>query len=67
MKKLLFNLTDEQYEELAQLAKQMGVSKSEALRRAIILYEAVKQAQREGSELRRVDRDGTERLVQLIG
>lgn len=67
MKKLLFNLTEDQFDSLEQLAQQMGVSKSEALRRAIGLYEAVKRALREGSELRLADKDGSERVVQLIG
>ena len=67
MKKVLFNLTEEQYERLAKLAKSMGVSKSEAMRRTIELYLFVKEAKAEGAEFSRKDKDGTERFVEIIG
>lgn len=67
MKKVLFNLTDEQYERLGNLAKSMGASKSEALRRAIELYQFFKEAKLEGAEFTRRDKDGTERIVEIIG
>ena len=67
MKKVLFNLSEEQYDRLAKLAKSMGVSKSEAMRRTIELYLFVKEAKAEGAEFSRKDKDGTERFVEIIG
>ena len=67
MKKVLFNLSEEQYDRLAKLAKSMGVSKSEAMRRTIELYSFVKEAKAEGAEFSRKDKDGTERFVEIIG
>jgi predicted DNA-binding protein len=67
MKKVLFNLTDEQNERLERLAKKMGVSKSEALRRTVELYLMFKEAKEEGAEFTRQDKDGTRRLVEIIG
>jgi predicted DNA-binding protein len=67
MKKVLFNLTDEQNERLERLAKSMGVSKSEALRRTIELYVMFKEAKVEGAQFTREDKDGTRRLVEIIG
>ncbi len=67
MKKVLFNLTEEQYERLGNLAKSMGVSKSEAMRRAIEIYQMIKEAKKEGAEITRKEKDGTERLVEFVG
>jgi len=38
-KKVLFHLTDEQYARLDKLATDMGVTRAEALQRAITLYQ----------------------------
>ena len=67
MKKVLFNLTEEQYERLGNLAKSMGVSKSEAMRRAIEIYQMIKEAKQEGAEITRKEKDGSERLVEFVG
>jgi len=67
MKKVLFNLTDEQHRRLEDLARRMGVSKSEALRRAIEIYQIVKDAQAEGEEIRKRSKDGEETIVQIVG
>jgi predicted DNA-binding protein len=67
MKKVLFNLTDEQNERLERLAKSMGVSKSEALRRTIELYLMFKEAKEEGAEFTRRDKAGRERVVEILG
>jgi predicted DNA-binding protein len=67
MKKVLFNLTEEQYERLSRLAKAMGVSRSEALRRTIELYAMFKEAKEEGAEFTREDKDGSRRIVEIIG
>ena len=67
MKKVIFNLTDEQDEKLGRFAKHMGVSKSEALRRAIELYHFVKESQLAGSKFKRQDKDGQESFVEIIG
>ena len=67
MKKVLFNLTDEQHEKLKALAARMGVSKSEALRRAVEIYMFVKDAYEEGGEIRMRNKDGEESVVQIIG
>jgi hypothetical protein len=45
----------------------MGVSKSEALRRTVELYLMFKEAKEEGAEFTRQDKDGTRRLVEIIG
>ncbi len=67
MKKVLFNLTDEQYERLGNLTKSMGVTKSEAMRRTIELYLVMKEAKQEGAEISRRDKDGTKRIMEIIG
>lgn len=67
MKKVLFNLTDEQNERLERIAASMGVSKSEALRRTIELYLLFKEAKEEGAEFTRRDLDGRERIWEVIG
>ena len=67
MKKVLFNLSEEQYDRLAKLAKSMGVSKSEAMRRAIELYMLFKQWKAEDEEIIRRSKGGTERFVEIIG
>lgn len=67
MKKVLFNLTDEQNERLERLASSMGVSKSEALRRTIELYLMFKEGKEEGAEFTRRDADGRERIVEVLG
>jgi predicted DNA-binding protein len=67
MKKVLFNLTEEQHSRLEQLAKRMGVSKSEALRRAVEIYQIIKDAQAEGAEIRKRSKNGEEIVVQIIG
>ncbi len=67
MKKVLFNLSEEQYERLGKLAKSMGVSKSEAMRRTIELYLLFKEAKEEGAEFSRKDKDGTEKFFEIIG
>ena len=67
MKKVLFNLTDEQHTQLEGLAKKMGVSKSEALRRSIAIYQFVKDAEEEGAEIRKRSKDGEETVVQVLG
>lgn len=67
MKKVLFNLTEEQHRRLEELAKRMGVSKSEALRRAVEIYQIIKDAQAEGSEIRKRSKSGEETVVQIIG
>ncbi len=41
MKKAIFTLMDEQYARLEKLAAKQGVSKAEALRRAIILWHLI--------------------------
>ncbi|MBI4082775.1 MAG: ribbon-helix-helix protein, CopG family [Candidatus Lambdaproteobacteria bacterium] len=67
MKKVLFNLTEEQYARLERLADRMGVSKSEALRRAIELYQYVKEAQKEGAEITKRSKEGQEKVVEILG
>ena len=67
MKKVLFNLTEAQHQKLEELAKRMGVSKSEALRRSVEIYMIIKDAQAEGDEIRRRHKDGEETVVQVIG
>lgn len=67
MKKVIFNLTEEQDARLGKLAKHMGVTKSEALRRSIELYHFFKEAQQEGSKFKRLDKDGVESFVEIIG
>ncbi|MCH8887615.1 MAG: ribbon-helix-helix protein, CopG family [SAR324 cluster bacterium] len=67
MKKVLFNLTEEQYERLGRLAKSMGISKSEAMRRAIEIYQMIKEAKQEGAEITRKEKDGSERLIEFVG
>lgn len=67
MKKVIFNLTEEQDEKLGSFAKKMGVSKSEALRRSIELYHFFKEAQQEGSKFKRQDKDGQESFIEIIG
>ena len=67
MKKVLFNLTEEQYGKLEALAARMGVSKSEALRRALEIYQIVKSAQEDGAEFRKRSKDGEDTIVQIIG
>jgi len=67
VKKVLFNLTDEQNERLERIAASMGVSKSEALRRTIELYLLFKEAKEEGAEFTRRDLDGRERIWEVIG
>lgn len=67
MKKVLFNLTEEQYERLGNLAKSMGISKSEAMRRAIEIYQMIKEAKQEGAEITRKEKDGSERLIEFVG
>ncbi len=67
MKKVLFNLTEAQYERLDNLARAMGVTRSEALRRAIEVYHFIKEAKNEGDEITRKDKDGNERVVEIIG
>jgi predicted DNA-binding protein len=67
MKKVLFSLSEDQYEKLEMLAKRMGVSKSEALRRAVEIYKFIKDAQAEGAEIRKRDRKGGEISVQILG
>lgn len=67
MKKVLFNLTEVQYERLDKLAQSMGTTKSEALRRAIELYRFFNEAKNEGAEFTRRDKDGSERIVEIIG
>ncbi|KKL71536.1 hypothetical protein LCGC14_2093930 [marine sediment metagenome] len=47
MKEVIFNLTEEQDERLARLAKKMGVDKTEALRRAIELYRLIEEQRKE--------------------
>lgn len=67
MKKVIFNLTEEQNERLESLARRMGVSKSEAMRRAIELYRNFREAKEEGVEFTKRDKDGNERVVEIIG
>ena len=67
MKKVIFNLSEEQDERLGKLAKRMGVTKSDALRRAIELYHLVKEFQEEGIELRKRTKEGEETIVEFIG
>jgi predicted transcriptional regulator len=67
MKKVLFNLSEDQYQKLEELAERMGVSKSEALRRAVEIYKFIKDAQAEGSEIRKRDKKGGEISVQILG
>ena len=67
MKKVLFNLSEEQYEELGKLAKQMGISRSEALRRAMELYAIVKKAKAEGDEIRKHTKGGEEVVMEVLG
>ena len=47
MKRVLFHLTEEQYQRLGKLASRMGVSRSEALRYAIEVYAFVKNSYEE--------------------
>lgn len=66
MKKVIFNLSDEQDARLKKLAKRMGVSKSEALRQAIELYQIFREAQLKGDEIRKRNKDGEETLIQIL-
>jgi predicted DNA-binding protein len=67
MKKVLFNLTEDQYERLQTLSNELGMSKSETLRRAIVLYQMIKEAQQEGAEFTKRDKAGDEKIVEFIG
>ena len=67
MKKVLFNLTESQFERLDELAKKMGVSRSEALRRAMELYAIMKKAKDEGDEIRKRTKGGEEVVVEFVG
>ena len=67
MKKVIFNLSEEQDERLGKLAKKMGVTKSDALRRAIDLYQFVKEAQADGSVFKKQSKDGEESFIEIIG
>jgi len=66
MKKVIFNLSDEQDARLTKLAKRMGMSKSEALRQAIELYHIFREAQKKGDEIRKRNKDGEETLIQIL-
>jgi hypothetical protein len=67
MKKVLFNLTDEQFARLKKLADRMGVSTSEALRRSIQVYQFVKESQQKGAEIHARSKDGKDTVVEIIG
>lgn len=67
MKKVLFQLTDDQYARLQGLASRMGVTTSEALRRAIDVYQFIKEAQEEGAEIRKRSKSGEDSVVHIIG
>ena len=67
MKKVRFNLTEAQYERLSRLAKAMGVSRSEALRYVVEVYVIMKEAEREGANIAHERKDGTRRLVEIVG
>ncbi|MDH4120980.1 MAG: ribbon-helix-helix domain-containing protein [Deltaproteobacteria bacterium] len=66
MKKVLFNLTEDQYKRLEALAKKQGVTKSEALRRALELYQLFRQTEKEGGEWRKKSKDGQETIMQVL-
>ena len=66
MKKILLNLTDEQFARLEALAAKMGVTKSEALRTAVRTYDVFRTAQERGDEWRRRSRSGEEVVVEFI-
>ena len=66
MKKVIFNLSDEQDARLKKLAKRMGVSKSEALRQAIELYQIFREAQQKGDEIRKRNKGGEETIIQIL-
>ena len=67
MKKVLFNLTEEQVECLDALSKKMGVSRSEALRRAMELYAIMKIAKDQGDEIRKRTKGGEDVVIGIVG
>jgi predicted DNA-binding protein len=67
MKRVIFNLSEEQDARLTELADRMGVSKAEALRRAIEIYQFIKDAQEGGDEIRTRGKDGKETTLRIVG
>ena len=66
MKKVLFNLTEDQYERLGRLAKAMGCSKSTALRRSLELYLLMKRWDEEDKKIIARDKNGVEELLVIL-
>jgi len=67
MKRVVFHLTDEQYERLKALAKRMGVSKKEALRRAVEIYQIIREVRQESAERRENGNEEERGFVEIIG
>ncbi|KKK85920.1 hypothetical protein LCGC14_2768420 [marine sediment metagenome] len=66
MKKVIFNLTEEQDARLAKTAKRAGVSKSEFLRRALMLDWFLRENYLEGYEIV-MRKNGDEKTLVILG
>ncbi len=62
--RLTVDVTDELYERLDQLADETGGSKSELLRKAIVLVDVAIQAKHQGRQMAVVDKN--EKVVTTI-
>ncbi len=67
MKKVLFHLTEEQYAKLKVLARRMGVSKPEALRRAVEITMFIRDQCEEMRKRPARRKEGEKRVVEIIG
>lgn len=67
MKRVVFNLTDEQDARLERIARNMGVSKPEALRYALELYRTIKETQDEEAEPASQEGGTSRSVVEILG
>jgi hypothetical protein len=65
--RVTLDLTDNANERLNLLSQGTSLSKAMVLRQALQLYEFVIKATMQGSRFRKIDGDGTESDVTLIG
>ena len=67
MARLSVELTPEQNRRIEELAKEMGLSKSDLIRRCVQLMMQVRANAGEGGTVRVTDAEGQDRFVQPIG
>lgn len=67
MKRVVFNLTDEQDARLERIARNMGVSKPEALRYVLEFHQVMKESEAKAAEYRRTHEDASENIMEILG